>query len=1803
MTIFKSKLNIFLGLAILAVVGLFLFFAPRQGNRLNACDDAPLCPPQGTITFTVGARIEGQCLFTGSVGWNTTINVSNARVTVNDGEGEKVFAEGVKGSQETPWLKPNQTYTFTLTNLDNNTFLGSASGTAPDLNCNPPVPSGNITFTVGSRITGECLFTGNVSWGTQNVSNARVTVGSQTLGEGKQGSSETPWLQPNQSYTFILTNLDNNTTLGSSSAAAPALDCNPAPPPSGNITFTVGARITGECLFTGNVSWSTQNVGNARVTIGEKTLGEGKQGSVATPWLQPGQSYTFTLTNLDNNTTLGSASGTAPDLNCNPPLPPSGNITFTVGGRISGECLFTGTVSWSTTNVGNARVTVGDKTLGEGKQGSTETPWLVPGQSYTFTLTNLDNNTFLGSASGTAPSLDCNPVKAPRGEINFLVLGRIPGECLFTGNVLWTTQNVGNARVTIGEKTLGEGKEGSVATPWLVPGQLYTFILTNLDNNTVLGSSSAAAPSLDCNPVKVPPTGTISFTLGARISGQCLFTGTVSWTTQNINAGSVRVSVGSKVMAEGVASGSVETPWLQPGQHYVFTLSNIDTNTTLATTTADIPSLNCAPTPPSGSISFKLGARISGQCLFTGTVSWTTQNINAGSVRVSVGSKVMAEGVASGSVETPWLQPGEHYVFTLSNIDNNTTLATTTADVPSLDCNPVKLPPSGQLTFTLGGKANVTGFCGYTGTLSWTTQNVANAKVTVQNITDGESEKIIAVGQTSGSVETPWLKPNGQYVFKLYNLDVTPNTLLDSKTANIPSLTCGTTSASLNITKEVRNVTQNGSFASSINATQNDVAQYRITVKNIGSAAANNVVITDSFNLTGVNISDLVVSKSYTGTFIDGIRVAKLDPNDSIVITFSLTVAIQNGSITNTATAVADNAGSVSAQAQINVNTTVGQPLLSITKEVRNVTQNGSFASSASATKNDKVQYRITVKNTGTAVANQIYITDVFSISPISTSELSVSKTFTGNLDDGIRVTQLAANDTIVITFSAIVPIENGTIRNTATANAGNGNSISAQAQVNVSTVTGQANLAITKEVRNATQNGAFATNITANKNDSVQYRITVRNNGSIAANNVIITDFFTSGGNPATTGLSVSKGYSGNLSDGIIISKLDPNDSVVVTFNITVGIDNGTINNTATATSANTNSVNASASVSVSTVSQNGILQLTKEIRNVTQGSAFSNSATAQKNEIVEYRITVKAGNAVTLNNVKITDTFNSASNILRFVDGSLTVGGQTQGSGVLSSGIVISSLTQTPVVILYRGTAVADQGSFTNIALATADNANSVTASAQLNILFVPAGQPALSITKEVKNVTKGGSFSGSIIADKNDVVQYRITVKNVGSATANSVFVSDSNPLQGSGLSVSKTYTGNLSAGIGLGTLAAGETVTITYQATVNIDSGTIMNLAAVSASNAPTQNATAIINVNNNNNGGGNIYQNCVNNSCNINNTTTTTTTTTNNYYYYTYNNGVVTANLNYSLGIVKRVRLQSGGTFQKSVTANNGSTVEFEIVVTNNGGQAVNNVIVSDTLNSGLSLLGNVNVDGGYNGNYYGGNSISSINLGSLSQGQQRRITFQAQVNSFGNGQSSVQNIAQARGDSVSQVQDDAWVFLNTGSVQGANVNLVFSKRAVNETKNADATSVLAGREDFITYTLTATNNGSAPANNFAITDDLSQVLPFGDITDNGGGTLSGNVINFPQITIPANGSVSRSFKVRVKFSLSENVRYTMVNTYGNTVSININTPRVLGAFTAPKTGADTAGLTFGGLLTSGFALIRHRKHLLKLIFT
>ncbi|MCU0653162.1 MAG: hypothetical protein MUD10_02790 [Candidatus Pacebacteria bacterium] len=128
-------------------------------------------------------------------------------------------------------------------------------------------------------------------------------------------------------------------------------------------------------------------------------------------------------------------------------------------------------------------------------------------------------------------------------------------------------------------------------------------------------------------------------------------------------------------------------------------------------------------------------------------------------------------------------------------------------------------------------------------------------------------------------------------------------------------------------------------------------------------------------------------------------------------------------------------------------------------------------------------------------------------------------------------------------------------------------------------------------------------------------------------------------------------------------------------------------------------------------------------------------------------------------------------------------------------------------------------------------------------------------VSITKNVRNVTAGGGYQGTVSAKPNDTVSYRIEV--VGrSGKSDNVIVRDAAPagianvrnVQVSGFNLG----GNLVSGINLDSLLAGDVRVITFDATVAGEGSfaygqtTLTNTATVTA-NGTSANSTAAVQV--------------------------------------------------------------------------------------------------------------------------------------------------------------------------------------------------------------------------------------------------------------------------------------------------------------------------------------------------------------------
>ena len=136
-------------------------------------------------------------------------------------------------------------------------------------------------------------------------------------------------------------------------------------------------------------------------------------------------------------------------------------------------------------------------------------------------------------------------------------------------------------------------------------------------------------------------------------------------------------------------------------------------------------------------------------------------------------------------------------------------------------------------------------------------------------------------------------------------------------------------------------------------------------------------------------------------------------------------------------------------------------------------------------------------------------------------------------------------------------------------------------------------------------------------------------------------------------------------------------------------------------------------------------------------------------------------------------------------------------------------------------------------------------------------------------------------------------------------------------------------------------------------------------------------------------------------------------------------------------------------------------------------------------------------------------------------------------------------------------------------------NIIRSKKAVNISQGyVSAPTVTAKPGDQISYTITITNTGLQSAST-ELSDNLSDVLEYSTLTDNGGGSLNNTtgVISWSDINLKPNESQTRTFIIRILDNIpatakgsSNQTSYdcTITNTFGNSISINIECP-------APKT--------------------------------
>lgn len=355
-------------------------------------------------------------------------------------------------------------------------------------------------------------------------------------------------------------------------------------------------------------------------------------------------------------------------------------------------------------------------------------------------------------------------------------------------------------------------------------------------------------------------------------------------------------------------------------------------------------------------------------------------------------------------------------------------------------------------------------------------------------------------------------------------------------------------------------------------------------------------------------------------------------------------------------------------------------------------------------------------------------------------------------------------------------------------------------------------------------------------------------------------------------------------------------------------------------------------------------------------------------------------------------------------------------------------------------------------------------------------PAPQRGLDIDKRVLNVSRGENFySNSTTATDGETVRFQVIVRTTGDTGQTGLTVRDTLPSRLTFLSGDNI----IGSGINIGSLAQNQSRTFIFEARVTgASSGSATNTAFVRSSEVGELSDDAAVNINATGGGGSTI---------------------------------------NRGLDIDKRVLNVSRGEdfYSNSTTASDGEIVRFQVIIRTTGNASQTGITVRDNLPSRLAFLNGDNLPG------------NSLNIGALSEGQSRTFTFEARVN--GTSSATVTNTAYVRSSEVSEISDNATVFINQTSGGGSvSRDLFISKRVQNVTSGTGySTSVSANPGDRVRYEIRIETLGTASQSDVVVRDNLPGRLSFtnGDYILDGrnlGSLSAGTVRTFTYEAIVAN---------------------------------------------------------------------------------
>ncbi|WP_242214212.1 DUF11 domain-containing protein [Bacillus cereus group sp. BfR-BA-01383] len=872
----------------------------------------------------------------------------------------------------------------------------------------------------------------------------------------------------------------------------------------------------------------------------------------------------------------------------------------------------------------------------------------------------------------------------------------------------------------------------------------------------------------------------------------------------------------------------------------------------------------------------------------------------------------------------------------------------------------------------------------------------------------------------------------------------------------------------------------------SINKLFTDIGEtltYSISLANIGNIAATNVIYTDpipsgtTFTPNSVTVNGVTQAGANPAT---GISIGSIAANSTATISFQVFVPSipQTNPILNSGTTTyqyipVPNQPAVSGTDTTNiVSTQVNNATVTMTKAVdKNYADIG-----------DTLTYTVALTCTGNTNANNVIFTDAI---PTGTTFVLNSLTIDGttqvgaNPANGVNIGSIPTGTTKNVSFQVVV----NTIPPSNVVS--NGSSASYQYTVNpsqspvtknissnlVSTQINNANLTLTKST-----NKQFAT-----IGDTISYTILITNSGNTAATNVQLTDPLPNG-TILTPGSVTLNGVLQNVDSlvGLPIGTIPSGATFTLSFQVTViniTAQNPIVNN---AFASYIYTVNPSLPPTSKAANSNSVSS-TIRLANV-QAIKSVDQTFAEVGDVLTYTFALTNDGNVAANNVLLSD---SIANGTSFVPDSVMINGVTQ-PGVTPASINIGSINASTTIT----------ASF-QVLITSIPNPNPISNSASVSYNFIvdPNASPVSTNTTSTTTFTQvndANVISAKTVdrafATTGDILTYTVILTNAGSVSADSPTFVDTNPdgttfIQNTFL-INDVLQNNADPNIGvpLPSIPANGSLTVSYQVTVT---------------SLPVQNPT-------------------------INSSST--------QYSFILNPGdpptietslsnTVSTQINLAnVGIVKEVDL---------TIADVGLPITYTISLANLGNTPANNVVVTDILPTGTTLVPNSIFIGG--ALQLGADPSVGLQVGTIPAGGFTTIIFQISANGLPSP-NPVQNSAALQYSFIADPNLPAVVKNATSNIVTTQIN----------TANVVATKLtstnFADVDDVILYATILTNNGNIPTSNVTFTDIIPAGTTFlpNSVMINGVPIANANPANGIFIgTIGANSSRTVSFEVFV----------------------------------------------------------------------